>query len=671
MALKLLSTKLFVPAPRSNLVSRPRLVATLNASLAVKLTLVSAPAGFGKSTLLSEWAASCGRPVAWLALDEGDNDPMRFMAYFTAALQTINARIGQGTPRPPAIEDAMTELVNEIAHLLGEATPGSPRAARLESGLVLILDDYHAINARPIHEALIPLIDHMPPGMHLVIAARSDPPLPIPRLRARGEMVELRQSDLRFTAEEAAEFLNRVMSLELSAEDVAALASRTEGWIAGLQMAALSMQGSADTQAFIQAFTGSNRYILDYLVEEVLKRQPEPVQRFLLETSILERLCAPLCDAVLSSQVSAVEFSPASISPGHLEPLQPRSRSQPILEYLERANLFIVALDDRREWYRYHQLFAEFLRNRLKRDLPGEQPGLHCRAAAWFEKNGFAAEAVEHALNSGDLDYAAQLVDAIAETTLMSSQVTSLMNWIEALPEAAVNARPSLCLHHAWALLLSGYPLDVVEERLEYAASDTERNQGRVEGLRAFVAAFQGNVPLAVELSRKALERMREDDPFLRGVVAWNLGISSVWSSDLPAGYRALEEAVQVGLQTGNQMVAVVALSHLAELRMNMGELNEAQTQYQRALALAVDSEGRRLPIAGAALIGLGEVLRKRNQLQKALEHIREGLHLTQQWGKIGTLDGYIALARIKQASGDSHSARQEIQKALEIANRF
>ncbi len=345
-----------------------------------RLTLISAPAGFGKTTLVSEWVAGCERPVAWLSLDEGDNDPTRFLTYLVAALQTIAANIGEGvlgvlqSPQPPSIESILTALLNEIT--------------TIPDNFVLVLDDYHVIDAKPVDDALTFLLEHLPPQMHLVIATREDPHLPLARLRARGQLTELRAADLRFTPAEAAEFLNQVMGLDLSAEDIAALETRTEGWIAGLQLAALSMQGRQDVPGFIRAFAGDNRYIVDYLVEEVLQRQPEPVRSFLLQTAILDRLNGPLCDAVTGQEEGNAR-----------------------LEALERGNFFVVPLDDKRHWYRYHHLFAEVLRMHLMAEQPDQVATLHRRASEWYEQNGSAADAIRHALAAEDFERAADLVE--------------------------------------------------------------------------------------------------------------------------------------------------------------------------------------------------------------------------------------------------------------------
>ncbi|HSB67446.1 MAG TPA: hypothetical protein VLD65_12790, partial [Anaerolineales bacterium] len=347
MPAPILATKLYIPPVRPNAVLRPRLIKRLNEGLSGKLTLISAPAGFGKTTLVSEWIAGCGRPVAWLSLDEGDNDPARFLIYVVAALQTIVANIGQGmlgvlqAPQPPSIESVLTTLLNEIA--------------AVKDNFILVLDDYHVIDSKPVDQALVFLLDHLPPQMHLVIASREDPNLPLARLRARGQLSELRAADLRFSPIEAAEFLNQVMGLNLSAEDIAALEARTEGWIAGLQLAAISMQGHQDATSFIESFTGSHHFVLDYLVEEVLEQQSESVQDFLLCTSILDRMCGPLCDAVMENRKSRIESRKEGSYTSRFSTLD----SQATLEYLEHANLFVVPLDNERRWYRYHHLFGD------------------------------------------------------------------------------------------------------------------------------------------------------------------------------------------------------------------------------------------------------------------------------------------------------------------------
>ena len=475
MSTPILATKLYIPPPRPKVVLRPRLIERLNEGLHRKLTLISAPAGFGKTTLVSEWVAGCERPVAWLSLDEGDNDPTRFLTYLVAALQTIAANIGAGvlgvlqSPQPPPTESILTALLNEIT--------------TIPDNFVLVLDDYHVIDAKPVDHALTFLLEHLPPQMHLVIATREDPHLPLARLRARGQLTELRAADLRFTPAEAAEFLNQVMGLNLSAEDIAALETRTEGWIAGLQLAALSMQGHQDATSFIKSFTGSHHFVLDYLVEEVLQQQPESVQTFLLRTSILDRLCGPLCDAVL---------------------LDPSASGQETLEYLEHANLFIVPLDNERRWYRYHHLFADLLRQRLHQSTASstgdEGSGvaeLHIRASQWYEDNGLELEAFHHAAAANDVERAERLIEGKGMPLHFRGAVTPVLDWLESLPTTVLDARPSLWVTYASLLLITGQTTGV-EEKLQAAEAalqgaepdDKTRDLiGQIAAIRATLAA--------------------------------------------------------------------------------------------------------------------------------------------------------------------------------------
>jgi LuxR family maltose regulon positive regulatory protein len=661
MATPLLQTKLYIPPVRPELVPRPRLIEQLDAGLHRKLTLVSAPAGFGKTTLLSEWVGSCGRPVGWVSLDEGDNDPARFLAYFVVALQTIETDIGKGVPsafqapQPPPIESVLTALVNDIA--------------AIPDPFVLVLDDYHLITAQPIHDALTFLLDHLPPQMHLVIASRADPPLAVARLRGRGQLTELRQTDLRFTPDEAAAFLNQVMGLELSADDVAALASRTEGWIAGLQMAAVSMQGQEDIASFVHAFTGSDRYVLDYLVEEVLQWQPNSVQTFLLQTAILDRLTGPLCDAVMDWRLEVGGWK----WEGDQRPtadLQPPTSSQQVLEYLEHANLFIVPLDNERQWYRYHRLFADLLRKRLHQAQPDLVPTLHHRASTWHEQNGLMATAIDHALSAGDLERAAHLIEQTAEATLMRSEIATFLSWMEMLPDELVRARPLLCLFHAGALLWGSRPLDAIEARLRDAVeADPDGSiSGEVAAIRALLAAHQGDVRRSTELSHRALELLPEESLFLRSVVAGSLGLAYLWSDEVVAATQTFDELARIGQETGNFMLTVMALRRLAKLRRMQGQLHKARALYEQALELAVDRQGRPLPIAGLALIGLGELWREWNDLEAAMRDLTEGIELTSQWSEAGTVEGYIRVARVRQAQGDEDGAREAIQKAQQLA---
>ncbi|MBN1955849.1 MAG: AAA family ATPase [Anaerolineae bacterium] len=652
----LLTTKLYVPPvrPAQSLISRPRLLARLNAGLARPgLILVSAPAGYGKTTLLGEWAASCGQSarVAWLSLDEDDNDPARFLTYLSAALGPDQEDVEQAPTNallPGSPKELLTGLLNRVQT---DPTP-----------LLFVLDDYHVITAQPIHGAMAFLLEHLPANMHLIVITRVDPPWPLARLRGRGLLMELRQADLRFTPREAAEFLNRVMELGLTPGDVAALEARCEGWIAGLQMAAVSLQGRENMSDFIWAITGSDRYIGDYLLAEVLQRQPAPIQAFLLRTAILDRLTGSLCDVVLAeplAQSLAAEASP------------PHCSSQQVLEYLERMNLFVVPLDNRREWYRYHQLFADLLRRRLQQECPDLGPVLHGRASAWHEQQGFTAAAIEHALSAREHERAADLIAREAQSTLMRSEMATFLRWVEALPDELVRARPLLCLFQAWAFLLSGRPLNAVESRLQDADGEAVEVVGQAALLRAFLAAFQDHSQQAAELARQALERLPADDWFSRSIATWNLGMSHLVGGDLVAAGRVLAEAAQLGQKAGNILIAAASLCHRAELCAVQGRLGEAWDIYQQALRLAADERGQPLPIAGMALLGLGELSRERNELADAARYLSLGLEQTRLWGEIVALDGYISLARVRQAQGDGESAQESMQQAQQAAARF
>ncbi|MGB3701647.1 MAG: hypothetical protein WA997_10285, partial [Anaerolineales bacterium] len=441
MTSSILVTKLYIPPTRPELVPRPRLIERLKEGLHRKLTLISAPAGFGKTTLVTEWLDSmqldAKNKVAWLSLDEGENDPVRFLTYFITALNRVagmEGSIGDGalsmlqSPQPAPNEAVLTSLINEIADLPNK--------------IIFVLDDYYLIGSSPVDVALTFLLENLPPQMHLVIATREDPNLPLARLRALGQMTELRVTDLRFTPSEAAEFLNQVMGLNLSAEEIAALETRTEGWIAGLQMAALSMQGREDFPEFIRAFAGDNRYIVDYLVEEVLQRQPERVRSFLLQTSILDRLCGPLCDAVTSQE-----------------------DSRGMLEALERGNLFVVPLDDKRQWYRYHHLFTDVLKVRLMEGQNNQLRTLHLRASEWYEHNGSQSDSIRYALAAEDFERAAGLIELAWPAMDESFQLATWLGWGKALPGEIIRTRPVLCVGYAWALL-NGGEFEAAEARL-------------------------------------------------------------------------------------------------------------------------------------------------------------------------------------------------------------
>jgi LuxR family maltose regulon positive regulatory protein len=693
MATTLLKTKLYIPPTRRELVPRSRLVERLEAGLDLKLTLISAPAGFGKTTLLSECAARCRPSVSWLSLDQRDNYPTRFWTYVIAALQTLYDGVGtivlEALQMPHALpnETLLGQLINQIADI--------------PEPVALILDDLHVITNPQIHEQLIFFVEHSPAQMHLVVSSRADPPWPLARWRARGQVVELRTDDLRFTAAETAAFLHDAMGLDLSPEDVAALGARTEGWIAGLQLAALSMQGQ-DTASFVRAFSGSHRYILDYLVEEVLDRQPAGIQEFLLQTSILERLTASLCDAVRfgeaespsSSSGTAVRFGRAE------SPNSSRGEdSQAILEQLEQDNLFLVPLDDERRWYRYHRLFADLLRGRLEQDHGERVSTLHRRASAWCEGQGLISEAVGHALAAGDVERVARMAKQNALATMDHGQLTTLVGLLDALPDEEVSSRPWLCIAHAWALVFAGQ-LDAVELRLKSieTALDTLGDARRAEGpalsaaegpvlsaaegphiaghiaaIRAYAAALRGDMSCAAELTREALEQLPEEDLPVRGLAAGLLGSVLRWSGDLVAAAQALDRAMAITQVAGDSYTAVETLCSLAAVQLAQGQLHKTVATCQDALLLAdehVKRGGQRLPIAASGYNLTSQVLREWNDLEGALRHAREGIELSEQWGwPEGVALGSRRRARALQALGDPDGAFEAIQKARQAAS--
>ena len=668
MATPLLTTKLYIPPVRPELVSRPRLIERLNAGLHRKLTLISAPAGFGKTTLLSEWIYRRGGmtpplPVAWLSLDQGDNDPARFLAYFIAALQTVQAGTGETalamlrSSQPPPIESLLTGLINEIAETPSTGDP----SGRL---FALVLDDFHVITDQQVHDGVTFLLDNLPPQMHLVLSGRADPPWPMARLRARGEMTELRASDLRFTLDEAAAFLNDVMGLGLSTEDIAALDARTEGWIVGLQLAALSMQGRKDVTAFIKAFSASHRFILEYLVEEVLDQQPSNLQSFLLQTSILERMTAPLCDAITGISKSADQQMDAA------------SSSQAILERLEQANLFIVPLDDERRWYRYHHLFADLLRTRLEQAKPEQVPTLHLRASEWYEQNGLLADAVSHVLATGDVERVARLVEGNAFAIVEHGELASLIRRLDALPAEVVCSHPWLCIAYAWVLSYAGH-VDSIEPWLQKAEKGLEEVNdraeapsilGRIAHLRSYIADLEGDSPRSLMFGREALGYIPEDDLSFRAYVLSGLGVSLRKMGDLSGAAQAFTEAVALSRTAGDSHVSVMVLCRLATLQIWQGQLNQAAVTCQNALSLTREHarrEGQQLPATGYVHIQMSRVLGERNDLEAAHRHARRGVELSQRWGQADILAfGYLHLARILHR-------QQDLEGLLEVTREI
>src|SRR5947209_2079491 len=661
MPTSILATKLYLPRLRPNVVSRPRLIERLNEGLHRKLTLIAAPAGFGKTTLVSAWVAGCDRQVAWLSLDAGENDPRLFLTYLVAALPRVAATIEEGvlgtlqSSQPPPPEAILTALLNEIT--------------TLPDHFVLVLDDYHVIDAKAVDRALAFLVEHLPPQMHLVIATREDPHLPLARLRARGHLTELRAADLRFTASEAAAFLNQVMGLSLSAEDIAALEDRTEGWIAGLQLAALSMQGHQDVPGFIRAFAGDHRYIVDYLVEEVLQRQPEPVNSFLLQTSILDRLNGSLCDAVTGQEEGSER-----------------------LEALERGNFFVVPLDDKRHWYRYHHLFAEVLSVHLMAEQPHQVATLHRRASEWYEHNGSTTNAIRHAMAAEDFARAADLVELAVPAMLRSRQEATLLGWLKALPDELVHVRPVLSVGYAGALLVSGELegvearlrgaerwLDTTADRTELAlcssASSAEmvvvdeaefrRLPGQIAVYRAGQAQALGDVANTMKYARRALDLVPEDDHLGRGSAAALLGLASWASGDLEAAHRTYAEGMALVHKAGNLSDALGCAIALADIRIVQGRLHEAMRTYERGLQLATEQGAPVLRGSADMHVGMSELYRERDNLHAATQHLLRSKELGERTGLPQNRYRWcVAMARIREAQGDLDGALDLLYEA-------
>jgi len=619
----LLTTKLHIPPPRPDLAPRPRLFRRLDDTLRPghKLTLISAPAGFGKTTLLSEWihrqAAEDAAPapvrVAWLSLDENDNDPARFLRYLAAALaqaapSSSPLRLGEGQG-PAPFEAVLVPLLNQ--------------AAALSEPVVLILDDYHLVTAGAIHAGVAFLLDHLPQQLHVGLATRADPPLPIARLRARGQLTELRADDLRFTAGETTTFLNSAMGLKLQPADIAALETRTEGWISGLHLAALSMQGREDLHAFVEAFTGSHRYILEYLIEEVLSRQPEPVQRFLLQTSILDRLCAPLCDALAG---------------GH--------DSVDMLERLRRNNLFVIPLDDERRWYRYHHLFGDLLRKRLGQATPPERRAeLHRRASRWHEENGLLEQAVKHARAAGDFLRIARIAEQAAGDSLLDARLTTLLRWVDVLPEQVLHAHPRLQIYRAWALFMNGH-LGPARRAL----ADCR------QALEALPPS-----PENEDLCRVLTRLLDTIDLIARGLMC-------SMDNELEEAIRACCRARDMALEDGHVFLAAQATEGLALAQYHQGRLRASAQSCRQVIDLAAHSPTQ-APLAAAGYVELAGIHTEWNDLDTAADLLDKALALCRRWGIVQTLnEAYTAQSRLLLARGDIKGAWEALEKARDVS---
>jgi LuxR family maltose regulon positive regulatory protein len=652
----LLATKLYIPPPCPILVFRPRLAATLSKAMTSRLTLVSAPAGYGKTTLVSSWLHETNIPSAWLSLDEADNDPIRFLQYLIAALQKILPSVQPDLlsvlqeKGPSPFNTLLNIIINEIA---GCATP-----------FILVLDDFHVIQAQPVLEMITYLLEHGSPQMHLVLLSRTDPPLPLPRLRVRYQLVDIRADQLRFTRDEIAYFLIEVMGLKLSLDDIAAMEARTEGWIAGLQLAAVSMLGVNDAHGFVSAFTGSHYYIMDYLTEEVFKSVPERVSLFLLQTSILERMCGALCEIV--------------VEPGIIK----QTDGQAMLEDLERMNLFLIPLDDERRWYRYHHLFAEVLNRHLERLYPSQSAELNRRASQWYSQNGIIPEAIQHSLAAGDTDRATQLIEQNGVPLLIRGEVTTLLNWIESV-EPHSHAHPWLYIFKAWAFALTGH-LDRVEGMLRTAdelisrlepTQEVRIMQGAMAAARAFRANLQGEALVAADFARQALGCLPDIDLVsrsLRTVSYALLGDASSLSGNLEEAQQAYLEAARIGQAAGDVHLVIVNNSNLASILIELGALRQAARVYNDTLRIATRPDGQKSIIAGRVYGELSQVSYEWNLLEDAFQFAQQCLTLCRQWGNMDLQAvGYIMLARLEYLRPHPEKFQNAMQAAEQMLNGF
>jgi LuxR family transcriptional regulator, maltose regulon positive regulatory protein len=655
MSAPLLATKFYIPALPVEWITRTRLLMKMDDIFlpGKKLLLISAPAGYGKTSLVSEWSASAHKAIhpktAWLSLDSEDNDLVHFLLYCIYAIQKFLPGVGEAeraallAPQPPATEMVLTNLINQIA-------------AQTEP-LVLVLDDYHLIHQADIHEAVGFLLEHLPSQMRLAVASRTDPGLHLGRMRARRQLVELRAADLRFVSGEISAYLNQAEGLDLAAEDLTRLETRTEGWVAGLQLAALSMQGRENLSDFIREFSGCNVYILDYLTEEVLSRQSQDVRDFLMQTCILPRLCGPLCDC-----------------------LTQRQDSPSMLAELARANLFVIALDDQQNWYRYHPLFADLLRAQLERLQPGRSQDLHRSASRWFAENEFPAEAIQHALAGKDAEAAAALVEACSMERLMQGEINTVMGWIHSLPPEVARWHPWLNIYDAWMQILSGH-LEASENQLQKAVENLVLRKpaqdsgeeidlfyGNIAAIRAYIASLRGDALQTTKYAHQALELLPENEERIRCVAAFTLGAVSLYKGDLAAACEALTAASQMARRSGNLHLGIPATCGLGGVQIIMGRLRLAAETLQTAQAMASGPNGLPTPLFGRVCTGWSEVHYLWNDLDQAERYARQGIELSRQWGNHEVLGrNYLALGRVLAAK----RAYPEAETALETADQL
>ncbi len=638
----ILSAKFAIPFTPNSLVPRNRLLKKMDTSLQHKFILISAPAGFGKTTLLKQWCSQSPHPTAWLTLDEGDSDLMRFLTNLIHAIGTVAGDFEQPVlslllpPNKPSREMMRIILVNAFAEKAPEMN--------------LILDNLHLIESQPVYEFLQLACESFPQHVHLVLATREDPKFPLGRLRSSQQLLEIRAGDLRFQADECAAFLHNLDCSNLSAKDIETLINRTEGWAAGLQMAAISLKDHPDPANLIRVFSGSNRYVMDYLIEEVWQHQTAEIQSFLLQTSFLNRMNASLCETITGIK-----------------------DCQRILEELERANLFFTPLDNERIWYRYHRLFADLLQKRLLSEYPSHLPKLQTAAGKWFAEHDDPEEAIRLVLAAQEYHLAASLVQQQAIPTLMRSQISTLEKWVDAIPSSNLVQFPLLRVYQAWARLILARPNDEIEACLSGIDQTNldEQTRGGLTALRGIIAAMQGDMKSGIEYSEQALQILPPQSVFFKSMMVDNLGILHLLKGDYHAAIQNFEEAMQIGERTNNTLITVAALSNIAGIYLLQGKLKDAARLFQKALDQSQYAPGKYLPIACKPLIGLGEIQRERNELEQAETTLTKGLDLTHLYGEIGAVMAYVSLGRIREARGDFLGAEELMLKAEQIARQF
>lgn len=672
MADTLLPTKTITPLLRPGLLSRPQLIRSLNDALVreCKLILVTAPAGYGKTTLLVDWLHNQleDNPVStWLSLDGGDNNPVQFWVYFFSALarlpgfkgsQVIEAALTDlQSSNPPVIKVLLTELVNAVMHLAGPA--------------ILVIDDLHLITRREIHDDLLFLVENLPLSpnrLQLVISSRQDPPWPIARLRSKGELLELRINDLRFDHTETSMYFKQALDIPLSSEQINSLDERLEGWIAGMQMAVLSLQGRDVIIDFIEQFSGRHRYILDYLIEEVLNQQPQEIQEFLLRTSILDRMTESLCEAVCFGEPSAGPRS--KTFPGG--PAKFDSWTTNHLQQLETKNLFVIPLDDNRQWYRYHHLFADLLRQRLRVDHPGLEKKLHLRASVWYEVNQWVNEALHHALLSGEMDRAARIAEENAFTMLDTGRLADLKEWLSQVPASIQLRHPWLGIASAWVMVYAGDPegaelkLDSVDKSTPHMdPGSAGRVAGHVDAIRAYAGWLCGDGARAVTYARSALVNLPPDDQTVRVLTLVTLASGLVQQDEILDGEKFFQEALQIAELSGNTHVRMLAVSGYGYCLTIQGRLREAEAQCQKAIEAVRGLPGGQSPAVAQVYSILSEIHLERDEIDKGLETAQRGLHIGERWDQADTLTlNYISLGSALVRAGDLDGAKRAVERA-------